>query len=267
MINRGFIRRINFKGDRIKACALIVVFVFLLFSASAVPNFADDFSIPSVDVDFGQADTGEEAVTTVQILLFFTILTIAPSILLMMTCFTRIIIIFSFIRRALATQTSPPNQVLIGLALFLTFFIMSPVIADVKANAYDPLVAGEISQETALEEATEPLREFMLRQVRTKDLKLFVDLAGVEEISEYEDIPTTALIPAFIISEIKTGFEVGFLIFIPFIVIDMIVASTLMALGMMMLPPVMISMPFKLLLFIMVDGWNVIVEKIILSIR
>ncbi len=267
MMSKGFARLISLKGNRTRTCALIVVFVIILFSAPSFPSFADDFSIPSVNLDFGQSNTGEEAATTVQILLFFTILTIAPSILLMMTCFTRIIIIFSFIRRALALQTTPPNQVLIGLALFLTFFIMSPVIAEVKTNAYDPLVAGTISQEAALEEAAEPLRDFMLRQVRTKDLKLFVDLAGVENISDYADIPTSALIPAFIISEIKTGFEVGFLIFIPFIVIDMIVASTLMALGMMMLPPVMISMPFKLLLFIMVDGWNVLVEKIILSIR
>jgi len=267
MIYRGFPRLIKNRGTGLKACALMVVFVMLLFTVGFSPTFADEIEIPSLNVDFGQADSGEEAASTVQILLFFTILTIAPSILLMMTCFTRIIIIFSFVRRALALQTTPPNQVLIGLALFLTFFIMSPVISEIKTNAYDPMVAGEINQEVALENAQKPLREFMLRQVRTKDLKLFVELAGVEEIANYSDIPTSALIPAFIISEIKTGFEVGFLLFIPFIVIDMIVASTLMALGMMMLPPVMISMPFKILLFIMVDGWNLIVEKIIMSIR
>ncbi len=267
MMYRGFFRLIKNRGTCYKACALLVVFVFVLGIIPQTPVFAEDITIPSLNVDFGQSASGEEAASTVQILLFFTILTIAPSILLMTTCFTRIIIIFSFIRRALALQTTPPNQVIIGLALFLTFFIMSPVITEIKTNAYDPLVAGEINQEVALENAERPLREFMLRQVRTKDLKLFIDLAGVQEVSEYEDIPTTALIPAFIISEIKTGFEVGFLIFIPFIVVDMIVASTLMALGMMMLPPVMISMPFKILLFIMVDGWNLIVEKIIMSIR
>lgn len=267
MINRGVVRRFNNDDTMRKSCVLFVVFVLLLFTHGTAPSFADDLSIPSVNVDFGQATSGEEAVTTVQILLFFTILTIAPSILLMMTCFTRIIIIFTFIRRALSLQTTPPNQVLIGLALFLTFFIMTPVMTDIKANAYDPLVAGEISQDVAIDNALEPVREFMLKQVRAKDLKLFVDLSGVENISEYSDIPTSALIPAFIISEVKTGFEVGFLLFIPFIVIDLIVASTLMALGMMMLPPVMISMPFKILLFVMVDGWNLIIEKIILSIR
>lgn len=267
MINRGLAGRMIKEDTLRKSCVLFVVFVLLLFTYSAVPSFADDISIPSVNVDFGQATSGEEAATTVQILLFFTILTIAPSILLMMTCFTRIIIIFTFIRRALSLQTTPPNQVLIGLALFLTFFIMSPVITEIKVNAYDPMIAGEINQETALDNAIEPIRGFMLKQVRTKDLKLFVDLAGVEQISEYSEIPTSALIPAFIISEVKTGFEVGFLIFIPFIVVDMIVASTLMALGMMMLPPVMISLPFKILLFIMVDGWNLIIEKVILSIR
>ena len=267
MMHRGLAGRIIKEDTMRKSCVLFVVFVMLLFTYSAVPSFADDVSIPSVNLDFGQASSGEEAATTVQILLFFTVLSIAPSILLMMTCFTRIIIIFTFIRRALALQTTPPNQVLIGLALFLTFFIMSPVMTEVKTNAYDPLVAGQISQDVALDNAIEPFRDFMLRQVRSKDLKLFVDLAGVEEIAEYSDIPTSALIPAFIISEIKTGFEVGFLIFIPFIVIDMIVASTLMALGMMMLPPVMISLPFKMLLFIMVDGWNLIIEKIILSVR
>ena len=267
MINRGFAGQGKNKGTLIKSCVLFVVFVLLLITYTSTPIYADEITIPSVNVDFGQATSGEEAATTVQILLFFTVLTLAPSILLMMTCFTRIIIIFTFIRRALALQTTPPNQVLIGLALFITFFIMSPVITEVKVNAYDPMVAGEINQEQAIEAAMDPLRDFMLRQVRTKDLKLFVDLSGLENISEYSEIPTSAIIPAFIISEIKTGFEVGFLIFIPFIVIDMIVASTLMALGMMMLPPVMISMPFKILLFVMVDGWNLIIEKIILSIR
>ncbi|WP_430882780.1 flagellar type III secretion system pore protein FliP [Fusibacter sp. JL216-2] len=267
MMNRGLVRLNYRKGTRMISCALVVVFVLLAMASLDVPSFADDITIPSVNVEFGQPQSGNESATTVQILLFFTVIAIAPSILLMMTCFTRIIIIFSFVRRALATQTTPPNQVLIGLALFLTFFIMSPVLSEVKTNAYDPLVAGEINQEVAIDNALEPIREFMLRQVRSKDLKLFVDLADIDDISNYSEIPTSALIPAFIISELKTGFEVGFLIFIPFIVIDMIVASTLMALGMMMLPPVMISMPFKILLFIMVDGWNLIVEKIILSIR
>jgi flagellar biosynthetic protein FliP len=228
-------------------------------SASGIPSI--NFSIGD-----GASDNGG-VVTSVQIILLLTILTIAPSILLMMTCFTRIIIVFSFIRRSLSLQTIPPNQVLIGLALFLTFFIMAPTFNTIKENAYDPFVAGEINQTVALEEASEPLRAFMLRQVRTKDLKLFIDISGEGSLESYEEIPLPVLIPAFIISEVKTGFEIGFLLFIPFIVIDMITASTLMALGMMMLPPVMISLPFKILLFIMVDGWNLIIEKLIMTIR
>lgn len=224
--------------------------------------------IPSINLSIGDEDSGNgSVVTSVQIILLLTVLTIAPSILIMMTCFTRIIIVLSFIRRALSLQTVPPNQVILGLALFLTFFIMSPTFTEIKENAYDPFVAGEIDQQVAFVEASEPLKEFMLRQVRTKDLKLFIDLSGQGSLEAYEEIPLPVLIPAFIISEIKTGFEIGFLLFIPFIVIDMIVASTLMALGMMMLPPVMISLPFKILLFIMVDGWNLIIEKLIMSIR
>jgi len=224
--------------------------------------------LPSINLSVGDsASDNGGVVTSVQIILLLTILTIAPSILLMMTCFTRIIIVLSFIRRSLSLQTVPPNQVLIGLALFLTFFIMAPTFTQIKENAYDPFVAGEIDQTVAYEEAVGPLRDFMLRQVRTKDLKLFIDLSGQGSLESYEDIPLPVLIPAFIISEIKTGFEIGFLLFIPFIVVDMIVASTLMALGMMMLPPVMISLPFKILLFIMVDGWNLIIEKLIMTIR
>lgn len=223
--------------------------------------------VPSINVSFGSEDEGSGVVTTIQVVLLLSVLTLAPSILIMMTCFTRFIIVLSFVRRALSLQTTPPNQVLIGLALFLTFFVMQPTLMDIKANAYDPMVAGEITAEQAIDNSVEPIKDFMLRQVRTKDLKLFVDLAQVDNIDSYEDVPMTALIPAFIISELKTGFEIGFLLFVPFIVIDMIVASTLMALGMMMLPPVMISLPFKILLFIMVDGWNLIIEKLLLTIR
>lgn len=250
--------------------ALMLFLIFLGMAAimnTTGPGFSQDLTLPSLEVNFGSESTENGAATTVQILLLFTVLSLAPSILIMTTCFTRIIIILSFVRRALALQSTPPNQVVIGLALFLTFFIMSPTISEIKEQAYDPLISGEIGQQEAIEKAVDPLRNFMLRQVRTKDLKLFIDLGGVETINDYNDIPTTALIPAFIISELKTGFEVGFLLFIPFIVVDMIVASTLMALGMMMLPPVMISLPFKILLFILVDGWNLIVEKMILSIR
>ncbi len=247
---------------KMKTKVLILILVLLLVGSH---SFADNVTIPNISIDFGGVEEGDEAASTVQIILLLSILTLAPSILVMMTSFTRIIIILSFVRRALALQTTPPNQVLIGLALFLTFFVMNPTFTAVKENAYDPLVAGEITQEQAFDAAIEPMRDFMLSQVRGKDLQLFVDIANVDSVESYQDVPTSALIPAFVISEIKTGFEVGFLIFLPFIVIDMVVASTLMALGMLMLPPVMISLPFKLLLFIMMDGWNLIIEKTILT--
>ncbi|MBN2897933.1 MAG: flagellar type III secretion system pore protein FliP [Clostridia bacterium] len=260
------------KNRRLISKILVVSIVLtLLLSIGAFCETTEGIAntgIPSINLSIGdEASDNGGVVTSVQIILLLTILTIAPSILLMMTCFTRIIIVFSFVRRSLSLQTIPPNQVIIGLALFLTFFIMAPTFSEIKENAYDPFVAGEIDQTVAYEAAVEPLREFMLRQVRTKDLKLFVDISGQGSLEAYEDIPLPVLIPAFIISEIKTGFEIGFLLFIPFIVIDMITASTLMALGMMMLPPVMISLPFKILLFIMVDGWNLIIEKLIMTIR
>lgn len=219
--------------------------------------------IPNVELKIG----GEKGLTsTVQIIIVLTILAMAPSILLMMTSFTRILIIFSFIRRALSLQTTPPNQVLIGLSLFLTFYLMAPTFGEVYSKAYVPLTQNEITQEEAFTRAIEPFRDFMLKQVRTADLGLFVKITG-EKVEKPEEVSTFALIPAFIISELKTAFIVGFLLFIPFIIIDMVVASTLMALGMMMLPPVMISLPFKLLLFIMVDGWNLLTAAIIQGFR
>jgi flagellar biosynthetic protein FliP len=245
---------------KVVACFLIL---FALFGFS----YADSTVLPSVTVDFGGEQTGEGVASTVQILILMTILSLAPSIVIMTTCFTRIIIILSFLRKALGLQSTPPNQVLIGLALFLTFFIMAPAIAEIKTNAYDPLVRGEVTQIEAYDAAMAPLRTFMFRQVRSKDLALFVKLAGDEKPDNLQDIPTTALIPAFMISELKTGFEVGFLLFLPFIVIDMVISSALMSLGMMMLPPVMISLPFKVLLFVAVDGWNLIIQSILTGIR
>lgn len=240
----------------------------ILFSFFVVGGFAQGSPIfPNVNINVGNAGNNQEAAATVQILLILSILTMAPSILIMMTCFTRIIIIFSFLRRALSLQTTPPNQVLVALALFITFFVMQPVFSDIDKNAYQPFAKGQITQEVALKNAEKPLKGFMLKQVRSKDLALFTDLAGIKDIKSYEQVPMQALIPAFMISELKTGFEIGFLLFIPFIVIDMVVASVLMSLGMMMVPPVMISLPFKILLFIMIDGWNLLIEKIILTIR
>ena len=202
---------------------------------------------------------------TLQILLLITVISIAPSILVMVTSFTRIIVVFHFLRTAIGTQSSPPNNVLIGLSLFLTLFIMSPVFLQIKNEAVDPLTANEITQEQALENAIEPLREFMFNQVREDDVRLFMDIAKIDFVDSLDEIPTTVLIPAFIISELRAAFIIGFLIYIPFIVIDMVVASVLMSMGMMMLPPTTISMPFKILLFILADGWNLVVGELVKS--
>ena len=202
---------------------------------------------------------------TLQILLIITVISLAPSILVMVTSFTRIIIVLHFVRTAIGTQSSPPNNVLIGLSLFLTLFIMSPVIAQIKTEAYDPLVAEEITQQEALERGIQPLREFMLKQTRQDDLRLFMDIAKIEPVESVDELSITIIIPAFIISELRAAFIIGFLIYVPFIVIDMGVSSVLMSMGMMMLPPTTISMPFKILLFILADGWNLVIGQLVNS--
>lgn len=202
---------------------------------------------------------------TLQILLIITVISLAPSILVMVTSFTRIIIVLHFVRTAIGTQSSPPNNVLIGLSLFLTLFIMSPVIAQIKTEAYDPLVAEEITQQKALERGIQPLREFMLKQTRQDDLRLFMDIAKIEPVESVDELSITIIIPAFIISELRAAFIIGFLIYVPFIVIDMVVSSVLMSMGMMMLPPTTISMPFKILLFILADGWNLVIGQLVNS--
>ncbi len=199
---------------------------------------------------------------TVRIVLLLTILSLAPSILIMMTSFTRIIVVLHFLRTALGTQTTPPNQVLIGLALFLTFMIMSPVFTQINENAIKPLDAGTITQEEALTAAIDPLREFMYQHTERKDVDLFCDIANVTYETN-DDIPTTVLIPSFIVSELRSAFIIGFFIYIPFIVIDMVVSSILMSMGMMMLPPTTISMPFKILLFILADGWDLVIGNLV----
>ena len=185
----------------------------------------------------------------------------------MMTSFTRIIIVLSFIRNALGLQQTPPNQVLIGLALFLTFFIMAPIGSQINDNAIQPFLKEEINQEVAYKRAMEPVREFMFKQTRDKDLALFMNVAKMDNVKDLKEIPDRVIIPAFIISELKTAFEIGFVIYIPFLVIDMVVSSTLMSMGMMMLPPVIISLPFKILLFILVDGWNLIAKSLVLGFK
>jgi flagellar biosynthetic protein FliP len=222
------------------------------------------FLVAIPGINFG-TEAPQEFSVTLQLLLLLTILSLAPGILIMLTSFTRIIIVLSFVRTGLGTQSMPPNQVLVGLALFLTFFIMSPIFVEINENAVQPYLAGDVTQEEAFDTAVVPIKEFMSKHTREKDLALFIKYNGLEKPESIADIPLTALIPAFAISELKTAFQIGFVIFIPFLIIDMVVASTLMAMGMMMLPPVMISLPFKILLFVLVDGWYLIIESLLLS--
>lgn len=200
---------------------------------------------------------------TLRILLILTVISLAPSILIMVTSFTRIIIVLHFVRSAMGTNTTPPNQILVGLALFLTFFIMSPVFTEINEKAIQPLSKGEITEEEAFKAGVAPLRTFMLEQTDVKDLRLFMDIAEIDNVETVDDIPLTVIIPSFIISELRKAFIIGFLIYIPFVIIDMVVASALMSMGMMMLPPTMISMPFKILLFIFADGWNLIIGELV----
>ncbi|WP_342600696.1 flagellar type III secretion system pore protein FliP [Psychrobacillus sp. FSL H8-0483] len=213
---------------------------------------------------FSDSDPSNVA-TSIKLMLLLTVLSLAPSILILMTSFARIVIILSFVRTALATQQMPPNQVIVGLALFLTFFIMAPTLQQVNEDALTPLFNEEITLEQAYENASGPFKEFMSKHTRQKDLELFLRYAEAERPETIEDIPLTVMVPAFALSEIKTAFQIGFMIFIPFLVIDMIVASVLMSMGMMMLPPVMISLPFKILLFVLVDGWYLVMKSILQS--
>ncbi len=223
-------------------------------------NAADDV-VNGVSIIYNNNEGTMSA--TIQILLFLTLITLIPSILITMTSFTRIIVVLHFARAALGTQTAPPNQVLVGLAVFLTLMIMFPVFTQINDTAIQPLDRGEITTEQAFENAMEPIREFMYKQTETKDVNLFCEIAGETEYTEIEQIPNQILIPAFIVSELRTSFIIGFLIYIPFIVIDMVVSSVLMSMGMMMLPPTTISMPFKILLFVLADGWNLIIGNVV----
>jgi flagellar biosynthesis protein FliP len=208
-----------------------------------------------------------DGANAVQLLLLIAGVSLVPALLFTVTGFTRILIVLGFIRSGLGTPTAPPNQVLVGIALFLTIFVMAPTFNEVKKNAIDPLRAGKISQEVAFERAEAPMREFMFAQTRDKDLALFVKLGKLDRPETYGDVPTHVLIPAFIISELKTAFQIGFLIFLPFLIIDLVVGATLMSMGMVMLPPVFISLPFKVLLFVLVDGWNLVTKALVESFQ
>ena len=249
------------KSDLLK----IIFYALIIFFAQA--DVTQAAPLPSINVEVGTAQNESDVASTLQVLAMLTILTIAPGILIMTTSFVRIVVVIGFLRNAMSTQNVPPNQVVLGLAMFLTFYIMAPYWSQANDEGIQPYLNGQISQEEALTKTVAPIREFMFRQTREADLALFVNLSDSERPNTQEDVSTFVLIPAFMISELKTGFQIGFMIYVPFIVIDMIVATTLMSMGMMMLPPVMISLPFKILLFVMIDGWHLLINSIILSFR
>lgn len=223
------------------------------------------FPIPRIDLTLGGAGSPVEVVESIRLLVLLTILSLVPSILVMVTSFTRTVIVLSFVRNAIATNNVPPNQVLVGLALFLTLFTMAPTLARVQTEALAPYMDGKLSQEVAFERASVPLREFMLRYTREKDLALFIAASNSPQPNTPEDLSLTVVVPAFMISELKTAFQMGVMLFIPFMVIDMVVASTLLSMGMFMLPPTTIALPFKLLLFVMADGWHLVVKALLES--
>jgi flagellar biosynthetic protein FliP len=252
-------RRHRLSKKAIVMIALSVALLLVLAGCSILPESSTDGDSPLGGVLGSRSET-------VDIVLLLTVLSVLPSILIMLTCFPRIIIVLSLIRNGLGLQQMPPNQVLVGLALFLTFFVMSPVIDEINVNAYQPYTANEITQEEAFEQAMKPVRAFMLKQTYKDDLEFFISVSDKDaKIESVDDVSNTTLIPAFITSEIKRGFQIGFLLYIPFIVLDMIVASALMSMGMMMLPPIVISLPFKVLLFVLVDGWTMTVKTLLAS--
>jgi len=243
---------------------MLIVPLLIGFMLLTVP-YAHAEPLPEISINIGNSDGETGGTSSLSILLLITVLSVAPAILVLMTSFTRIVIVLGFLKTSMGTNNIPPSQVLVGLAMFLTFFIMAPTFSQVNDVALKPYMKGEITQEQAFEEAAKPMKQFMFKYTREKDLLLFVNYTQMEKPSTIDDIPLTVLIPAYAISELKTAFQMGFMIFIPFLVIDMIVASTLMAMGMMMLPPIMIALPFKILLFILVDGWHLIVKSLLLS--
>lgn len=240
---------------------------FAVLSLILLPAVAEAAGLPTISLGITQANGTEEVSTALQVLALLTILSVAPAILLMTTAFTRIVVVLSFVRQAMGTQQMPPNQVIIGLSLFLTFFVMAPVIDKINENALQPYLNKQLPQTQALEQAILPMREFMLSQTNESDLGLMISLTTGERPESPADVSTMTLIPSFMLSELKRAFQIGFLIYVPFLVIDMVVASVLMAMGMMMLPPPIISLPFKLLLFVLVDGWGLVVGSLVQSFQ
>ena len=250
----------NTRKSIIKYVLLIAVVMVLMSVATA-----QAVTIPTLNIGVENTDSPEQTATVIQVLFVLTVLALAPAILVMMTSFTRLLVVLSFLRHAMGTQSMPPNQIIVGLALFLTFFIMTPVWNQIDEKAYKPYMANEITQEEALNIAAVPISDFMFQQTREKDLALFMKIADNKRPVNKDDVPLSSLVPAFIISELKTAFTIGFILYVPFLIIDMVVASVLLSMGMMMLPPIMISLPFKLMLFVLVDGWNLLIGSLVNS--
>ena len=246
---------------RLKVFFLVFVFLFIASSSA----YAVTFPIPSLQLNIETAKTPEEVAVVLEIIALLTILALAPAILILMTPFTRLIVVFHFLRQAMGTQSSPPNQVIVGLALFMTFFIIKPVAQEIYQQSLNPYLERQIAFDMAFEQAQVPIRKFLLRNTRESDLALFIKEADMKKPETRDDVSLLVLIPAYVISELKTAFIIGFVLYIPFLVIDMVVASVLLAMGMMMLPPIMISLPFKLMLFVLVDGWHLITGSLLKS--
>ena len=241
---------------------MLLSLMLLLMASTAA---AQAPALPSITLGIDQADSPEKVSTLLQVLFLLTVLSLAPAIVVMMTSFTRYAIVLSLVRHALGTQQMPPNQIIVGLALLLTFFTMSPVFNQINDEALKPYLAEEMSQQEALDKALKPIRTFMLKQTQPKDLSLFINISKMEKPKNPDEIPTVIVLSSFVISELKTSFQIGFMIYIPFLVIDMVVASVLLSMGMMMLPPFMVSLPFKLMLFVLIDGWNILIGSMVKS--
>ncbi|MFA6011560.1 MAG: flagellar type III secretion system pore protein FliP [Desulfobacteraceae bacterium] len=259
-------RRNQYKFERHVVSVLCALCFFMtLFSVPLTTDASTTLPIPSIKVGIDRAQDPGDVAVALEVIALLTILSLAPSILILLTSFTRILIVFHFLRQAIGTQSAPPNQVLVSLALFITFFIMKPVWQDVYQNALSPYLEKQITYQVAFDRAAVPVKKFMLANTREKDIALFVKISGDEKPKTRDDLSLLHLTPAFVISELQTSFIIGFVIYIPFLILDMVVASVLLSMGMMMLPPVMISLPFKLMLFVLVDGWNLIVGSLIKS--
>lgn len=241
------------------------ILIIIIFSSTAVLHAQN--TVPSLTFGLEESSNPEDFGLTIKILFMMTILSLAPSIMIMMTSFTRIIVVFHFLRSALGTSTAPSNQILVGLALFITFFIMGPLIKEINTTSLQPYLASEITQDEAIENATGPIKSFMLHQINEKSLEMFISYYPGEKADSIEDLSLLVIIPAFIVSELSISFQIGFLLYLPMLLLDMIIASILMSMGMMMLPPIMISMPFKIMLFVLVDGWNLVIESLVQGIK